>query len=379
MSYAYTPGLKIKKYTVVRKRRILPIAGEVLVKDGDVVKDDTIVARSFIRGDITMINLAYKLGVEPWELPRVMLKKEGDEVKEGELIAVSKGFFGLFKNEYKSEVTGTIELISNVTGMVGIRGPARPIQVEAYIPGKVINIEPKMGAIIETKAALIQGIFGIGGEKHGEIMTVAEPNEILTENHIGKDCNGKILVGGSLATWKAVKKAEGMGVKGIVTGGIYKEDLSKALGYDLGVAITGHENIVTCIITEGFGELTMTHRTYELLKSLEGRRASVNGATQIRAGVIRPEIIVPWIDDKDEASTEIEGEDSSEHTSMGMEKGTRVRVIRKPYFGIMGRIVGLPPKLQKLESESYARVAEIELDDGRRVIVPRANVEIFEE
>jgi len=32
-----------------------------------------------------------------------------------------------------------------------------------------------------------------------------------------------------------------------------------------------------------------------------------------------------------------------------------------------------------VETESDVRVVEIELEDGRRVVVPRANVEIIEE
>jgi hypothetical protein len=37
----------------------------------------------------------------------------------------------------------------------------------------------------------------------------------------------------------------------------------------------------------------MAQRTFELLKSLTGKKTSINGATQIRAGVMRPELIVP--------------------------------------------------------------------------------------
>ena len=79
----------------------------------------------------------------------------------------------------------------------------------------------------------------------------------------------------------------------IVVGGINYTDLSNILGYTLGVAITGSEEIATTlVVTEGFGKISMSKRTYELLKSFEGNMASINGATQIRAGVIRPEIII---------------------------------------------------------------------------------------
>ena len=59
-------------------------------------------------------------------------------------------------------------------------------------------------------------------------------------------------------------------------------------------AITGQEEKgITLVVTEGFGDLAMAERTFELLRGCAGMRASVNGATQIRAGVLRPEIIIP--------------------------------------------------------------------------------------
>ena len=93
----------------------------------------------------------------------------------------------------------------------------------------------------------------------------------------------------------AYEKSKSVGVAGIVSGGFDYNSLSDILGYKLGVAITGSENVgPSLIITEGFGEIAMAKRTYELLHSNEGRFASINGATQIRAGVIRPEILIPF-------------------------------------------------------------------------------------
>ncbi|HDD69413.1 MAG TPA: hypothetical protein ENG61_03545, partial [Candidatus Korarchaeota archaeon] len=59
--------------------------------------------------------------------------------------------------------------------------------------------------------------------------------------------------------------------------------------------------------------------------------------------------------------------------------GTLVRIIREPYFGQIGRVVSLPIELQVIETESKVRVAEVELEGGKRVVVPRANLEIIEE
>jgi len=374
MSYAYTPGLKVKRNTIVVKRRILPVDGEVMVRKDDEVLYDTVVARTHIPGDIEMIPLAYILGVEPYGLPKVVLKKEGDQVKEGELLGFSKSFFGLFKTEYTSEVSGTIELISDVTGQVGIRHFPVPINLDAYISGEVIDVVPNQGAIISTTSTYIQGIFGVGGENHGEIMVVAEPDEELTLNHIGKDCDGKVIVGGSLVKADVLRKGEEENIRGVITGGIRRIDLTKFLGYELGVAITGQEDIkLTCIITEGFGEMNMAKHTFELLKSCEGKLASINGATQIRAGVIRPEIIVPH------AKSNLSNIQTEDILVEGMNPGTRVRIIRRPYFGAIGTVETLPAELQQVASESLVRVMTVKLDDGRTVTVPRANVEIMEE
>jgi hypothetical protein len=58
--------------------------------------------------------------------------------------------------------------------------------------------------------------------------------------------------------------------------------------------------------------------------------------------------------------------------------GTSIRIIREPYFGLLGTVSGLPPELVKVESETMVRVLNAKLADGREVTVPRANVEIIQ-
>ncbi|RLE53377.1 MAG: hypothetical protein DRJ26_03435, partial [Candidatus Methanomethylicota archaeon] len=284
-------------------------------------------------------------------------------------------FFGLIKTEIKSPVDGYIEHISEVTGQVILREPPIPVEIDAYIPGIVTKVIPKEGVVIECAATFIEGIFGIGGERHGEIyVAVNSPDEELTVDKITPECEGKIIVGGSYATCDVLKKAMEVGAKGVVVGGVDFKDFTDFLGYEIGVAITGHEDIpMTIIITEGFGKVRMAKKTFNLQKENEGVLAAINGATQIRAGVIRPEIIVPKLD-----VNPLELPEEEEILVGGMQPGTKIRVIRAPYFGALAKVVRLPIELQQVETESPVRVVEIELEDGRRVIVPRANVELFE-
>ncbi len=373
MGTAYTPGLKVSPHTIIQRTRRLPLKGEVLVETGQVVSPDTIVARASLPGLMQSVKVAAQLGIDADEMPSILLVKEGDAVEKGQVLGATKAFFGLFKSESKSPTAGTVETISGVSGNVGVRQAPLPIDLTAYLSGTIAETMPGEGVIVRTEGALIQGIFGIGGERVGEIQMVSEsPESDLTETEITPALAGKIIVGGANISGAALRKASEVGVTGVVVGGIIDRDLIDFLGYDIGVAITGHENItLTLVITEGFGTIAMARRTFELLRSLAGRPASINGATQIRAGVIRPEVIVPL-----GAQTSAAPNAGDDEGNLSL--GTPIRIIREPYFGKLASVAGLPPQLTVIGSGASVRVLEAKLADGSVVTVPRANVEIIE-
>lgn len=375
MAQAYTPGLTVTPFISHRVRRLLPLAGDVLVKEGDKVESRDVVAQTFMPGDVTPINLANVLSLPPADVPECLLKKEGERIEIDEPLARTKGIFGMFKNEYKSKVAGTLESISSATGQVILRGEPHPVQVRAYLSGVVKNIIPNEGVEIESDVTFIQGIFGIGGECYGEIkMACSTHTEELREDSITPQMKDKIVVGGARMTGAAIHKAIEVGVAAIVSGGMDDQDLRDILGYDLGVAITGSEKIgITLIITEGFGEIAMAEKTFQLLSRREGEDASVNGTTQIRAGVMRPELLIPY-------KNPSEADSSQQHNEAGLlDIGSPVRIIRDPYFGSIGKVKDLPAALHVLGSESKARVLEVGFDSGESVIVPRANIEMIVE
>lgn len=371
MANAYTPGLTVSGDITVRRTRRLPIKGEVLVKKGDPVNPDQVVAQAKLPGPLQTIKLAEKLGVDAREIKNFFQLKEGDAVETGQVVAQTKGFL-IFKGAVvEAETSGTIESISEVTGNVLVREAPIPIDVKAYVKGKIAEVMEAEGVIVETRGAMVQGIFGIGGERVGTVrVAVSGPDQVLQAADIQDSDKGKILVGGSGFTFDALKKADQSGVIGIVAGGLKDSDLIQYLGYDIGVAITGQENVnLTLVVTEGFGFLNMAKRTFELLKSLEGKDASINGATQIRAGVIRPEIIVPL-----DLGNVVE---KGQHSTGELKIGTPIRIIREPYFGMLGSVTDLPTQLLTVDSGTEVRVLKAKLESGEEVTVPRANVEII--
>jgi hypothetical protein len=374
MAHSYTPGLKVTGWTKIRRERKLPLPGTVLVEVGQPVRAETVVARTELPGNVQTVNAANLLGILPEDVEECLTKPIGSKVEKGETFAESRSFFGLFRSKCHSPVKGTVESVSKVTGQVLLREEPIPVEVDAYVDGTVVEVHPGSGVTVETQGAFIQGIFGVGGETCGELhIVVGDPSEPLEERAIDASSRGKIIVGGAYVTTATLHKAVAQGVKAVVVGGFDDSDLRALLGYDLGVAITGSEELgITLIVTEGFGSIPMAARTFELLRSCEGRRVSVSGATQIRAGVLRPEIVAPSMDraaGRDGTGSSAEG---------GLKTGDMVRVIRQPYFGKIGRVTALPPELMPLETEAKVRVLEVDFGGGSTTLLPRANVEMIE-
>jgi hypothetical protein len=394
MAKAFTPGLTVSARAVYRARRALPLEGEVRVKVGDRVEADTVVAQTFMEGDAFPMKVAGMLGAQPKDLPGLMLVKVGDAVRVGQPVARSKGIFGMMRTEAASTADGTVESVSDSTGMVIVRGPRQPIEVRAFVSGTVVEVLPREGAIVENAVALVQGIFGIGGEAHGPIaMACGSHEEELDADDIVPAMRGAVVVGGARMTAAAIARAREVGAAAIVSGGIDDQDLRDFLGHDIGVAVTGSERMgITLIVTEGFGSIAMAARTFALLASHAGRTASVNGATQIRAGVMRPEIVVPLGSDAaagagggtGAAGAAGAGAPGARALAAGgatagvLEVGTPVRVIRDPHFGVLGTVAALPERPAVLDSGSKARVLEVAVEGGARITVPRANVELIE-
>jgi len=373
LAHSYTPGLKVLKSTKILKERRLPLKGSVESKVGDRVKPNDIVAKTDLPGNVQIINVANQLNIDASDINQCMIKTIGESIHKNDLIAETKGIFGFFKSSVLSPVDGTIETISDVTGQVVLREPPIPVEVDAYIEGKVNEVISEEGVVIKTNGVFIQGIFGIGGESRGKIKTIVDSRESeITKEMITDEEKGKIIIGGSFISIDAYKKAIDCEVAGIVVGGFNYYDLEEILGYTLGVAITGSEDLHTSlIVTEGYGKIQMGQQTFDLLNSHNGKLASINGATQIRAGVIRPEIIIPL----DSSDASLDSNDFNK--SDGMTIDSLVRVIRSPNFGKIGVVKELPPELTKMESETMVRVAIVHID-GNRFEIPRSNLEVVE-
>ena len=205
MAHSYTPGLTVTEHTTVRRRRMLSLPGTVLVATGETVRANQAVARAELPGKVYPLNLANQLGVAPDEIHEYLIKKAGDPVQKDEILAQNKPLIKWLKTEVLSPVTGVVESVSSVTGQVLLREPPRVLELLGYVDGRIVEVIPQQGVVVETDCSLVQGIFGIGGETRGEIMiAVTSPDEALTPRHLTADMKGKVVVGGSFISSDAL-------------------------------------------------------------------------------------------------------------------------------------------------------------------------------
>jgi hypothetical protein len=363
-------GPFVQERAVLSRRRLLPTEGEVCLEVGDRVRSDTVVARAPGRGVMRTVNAARLLDVLPGEVPGTMLVAVGERVEAGQVLARTRGLFGLFAMECRAPVSGTVAAVSAHTGRILLEEPSLPLEVHAFLPGVVVELQPGRGATVSGWAARVAGVFGVGGERCGTLaVAVGRPDGELEAARIGAEATGQVLVGGALVTAAALERAAEAGAVGVISGGIHDMELAAWLGRPIVLADTSTTPApLTLVVTGGFGKVPLDPEAFALLRRHAGREVCLSGWTRVRAGAIRPEVIVPLE----------EGDGAAPESRMPrLEVGSRVLIVRAPCFGDRGRVGRLPAEARTVESGARCLVAEVDLDRGGTVAVPLCNLEVL--
>ena len=376
------PSLTITERIKICRTRELPVPGAALCAVGDYVTPETVVCRGEIAGEIVVVNPADELGISSDSLKENYLIAVGDKISEGDILVSKTYFFKLLKNEVRAPISGTIAFITAEHGRIGIQMPATIATRIAYCGGQVTEIGKGGAVTLVNDVSLVQGIFGVGGERVGKIYTLPTALDALVLiADLPTDCSGLILVGGMAPASGTLKEAAARGAQGFVCGSVTARMLQEFVGSDIGVAVTGDEPIsMSLIVTEGFGEIAMSQHAYDVLALRAGCAASFNGTTQVRAGAVRPEIVVPILGAQRELKISTSTfADAPELIAVPQLKvGSRVRLIRYPYFGLFATVTQMPEELCVIETGARVRVLKAVLSDAREVTVPRTNIELLQ-
>jgi hypothetical protein len=337
--------------TNIRRTRLLPVSGNVLVRVGQRVNASDVIAEAQVATRHVMLDVRRALGGDAAEAEKSIVRVEGAKLQQGDIIA-EKG--GLFTRLVRAPVNGTIVMIAG--GRVLLAVETQPLQLLATVPGVVTDLHPERGATIETNGALIQGAWGNGRVGEGLMIPLLHsPEDELTTEMLEVSLRGAVVVGGHCNSAEVLRAGAQLPLRGLVLGSMTADLLALAVSLDYPI-----------VVLEGFGRAPLNDTTYQLLTTSEKRDASLNAAFNPPMGE-KPELILPL---------PAQGQPSPATTYFAPNQ--TVRIQGEPYRGKIGIVVQVRPGLTVLPNGLRAPAAEVRLDRDSAVTVPLANLEVIE-
>lgn len=364
---------------MARIERRLPQPGEVLVRAGQRVEPDEVVARAFLPGPPQIVNLARTLMIAPAMVERAMRREVGNKVAQGEVLARSSRVGG---RTCLAPVSGIIVAVDGETGYVTIAPDPVSYELHATVRGLVMDVLPYEGVRIETPAAQVYGVFGLGSERSGVLrLLVTDPAEPITPEMVDARSAYAIIIGGSGITAAALRRAVQEQVRGVIVGGIDEAELRAFLGWSspgdwhtvagtwqMPAVRAGQQFDLTLVVTEGFGARPMSSPLFELLASHDRQEALVEGMTRLRGPMQRARVVVPL-------SSRTPGV-QLEPPHPALRPGATVRLLDNVYLGQVGQVRSAVAQ-RRLPSRVRTTAVEVALEDGATALVPRTAVEVL--
>ncbi|MHB8927771.1 MAG: hypothetical protein ACYC9Q_08960 [Bacillota bacterium] len=308
-----------------------------------------------------------------------LLVREGDEVRFGQALASSnairlwKQTFSLGRTAKEEScvapVGGTVERTDFDSRTITIQPKETTSFVAAGVPGRVTAVNQD-SIDLAVHGLRFVGAYGTGGEVMGPLSLDDRPS------------GGTVWVRFGRVTIEELDAARSAGALAIWAASAAYEDLRSFVGdRPLGaVSRVGPGPVV--IISEGFGDFRLPSAVADELRALGGRRALVDGTTHLRAGAIRPEMIIfeegdeggPVEDRRDErAGKDRPSDDWPTPGAQPIAVGDEVRCFAGLNLGRTGRVARMP-MLGRLESGLSTMVADVDWVDGEHSTVAARNL-----
>lgn len=343
------PITYIQPLITLRRVRRLPVEGQVQVGLGDRVRATDVVARSGLYTQHLMLDAARALGVPASRVEKLIQRSVGESVEEGAIIAGSRS---LGSRQLRAPAAGEIAAISE--GQILLRVSGESAEVQARVPGQVIDINPGHSVTIETICAWVQCMWGNGRNGEGNLQFVTKDD--LTADQIDMSLRGAILIAGHCSQRQALELAGQVPIRGLILGSLATRllPIAERMQYPL-------------VLIEGFGRLPINPDAAKLLEMHNGAAAALNAQANDPLQGERPEVIIP-IQDAGRPPQPVE--------MQSFRIGQTVRILCGPQKSQLGEITGLLPNLI-YESGLRGPAAEVTLAGSGRARVPLANLELM--
>ncbi|GJM42058.1 MAG: hypothetical protein DHS20C20_23400 [Ardenticatenaceae bacterium] len=343
----------IRVQTKIRRERVLPKGGEIVVRVGQEVSPIQVVARTTMASDFAILAASEKLGVEPSQLNDYLHVEKGVSVEAGAVLASRRRFLG--EKQVISPVDGV--LFDVVNGRIAIQPTSDWLELRALVAGRVVSYVGNRGVMLETSGSLIQAAWGSDQEGVGRLKVMGTaPNTVLTPEYLNGDVTGQVVTIGCLNNLELFHRAEDLGVRGLIVGSTTAE-----------ICRTSQKSPLPLIVTDGVGGTGMAEPIFQLLQQADGRSVSLFGKYKASAGQ-RPEIILP--------QAAAIGLDAAT-VKKTIEPGQLVRILGTEHTGKVGTVNHIYSHLQPLPTGLKVPGVDVKLADEQVVFVPSANLDVI--
>jgi hypothetical protein len=337
--------------TLIRRERLLPQPGKVLVRSGQKVAATDAIAEATLFPDFLLLDVARSLQLSTSKTEQHLQCHVGDQLAQGDVIA---GPVGLANRIVRAPRDGKVVLVGE--GQVLLETTGKLFQLKAGIPGNVVELIGDRGAVIETTGALIQGVWGNGRVDAGVMSVLAKkPEMLLTIADLDVSLRGSIILAGYCNDPDVLYMADELPLRGLVFGSLAASLLPVAAK-------------LTCpvLIIEGFGDHPLNPMVFKLLSTSERREVALNAEAWDRNTGARPELVIPL---------PAPGSTTVPQDTIIFEVEKQVRVLRGPHACELGMIISLKGNVV-FPGGLHARAAEVRFENGKTQFLPLANLEI---
>jgi hypothetical protein len=347
------PVTHILPLTHIRRARLLPENGRVMVRAGQKVNATDVVAESPQQSRHVLVDVRNGLRLNRKDaLENYMDRQVGDRLQEGDVIGEAGG---LFKRIVRSPVDGVIVAITG--GRVLIEVPDAPYTLQAGITGVVTEIIPERGVIIDADGALVQGIWGNGIIDLGVLLSlIRSPEDSITRDRLDVSMRGAVVLAGCCESADVIQAAADLPLRGLILSSMSSDVIPAAKKAPFPI-----------IVLEGFGNIPMGSAAFKLLTTSEKRDVSINAAVWDPFTGQRPEVLV---------TLPVDGKIAPEVLTFKV--GQTVRVQMPPYIGQIGTLTKILPGRSRLSNGLRVPAGEVKLENKVQVTLPLMNLDVLE-
>lgn len=338
----------------LRRERTLSAPGQVFVQVGQAVQPSDVIARGAGKPSFQIIDVAEALDLGPGAARDAIRVEVGEDAISDETILAERRKYLFRRMRVLAPADGRVVHIDR-GGRILFQAQGEDEILRAGLQGRVVDVMPRFGSVIEVTGALVQGIWGNGVRAVGILRLLTSiPGEPLSADTFHAGLRGAIVVAGRMRGAAVFEAGATAQIRGLVVGSLPPDLFALA-----------REQSYAVFVTDGVSQESMAQPIFEILQQNDGREAIVDARFNAGRGRQIPELLIHRTGDTMPTLEE----------ETPLRQGDVVRAIAPPHLGRVGIVKTVDAGRHRLESGLELPGCLVTFPGGDEQFVPHTNVE----